>query len=284
MSPQVEPCDATLGAVVTNVRLAELSDDEWHGVEQAFNDHGVLIFPDQHLNDDQQVAFGQRFGPIEHVVGESGIAQISNQHPNGDSLDVDHPVMEILRGNEGWHTDSSYMPLAAKASMLSARVVPATGGQTGFADMRAAYEALAEATRDRIADLNAYHSLRYSQAKAGFRDDIKSYGYDVADVPLRPLVKVHPDTGRPSLFIGRHAHAIPGLSVEESDTLLASLLHAACQPPRILEHSWTPGDLVVWDNRCVLHRARPYDYAEPRVLHHTRIAGNPATESALAAQ
>jgi alpha-ketoglutarate-dependent taurine dioxygenase len=120
----------------------------------------------------------------------------------------------------------------------------------------------------------------YSQARAGFTTNL---GYGMDEPPqLRPLVKVHPATGRPALFIGRHAHAIPGLDPDESEAFLAELLQHACQPPRVYRHHWVPGDVVVWDNRCVLHRACEWDLSEPRVMVHTRVAGDPATESALA--
>jgi alpha-ketoglutarate-dependent taurine dioxygenase len=164
--------------------------------------------------------------------------------------------------------------------MLSAKVVTSVGGETEWADMRAAYDALDDDTRSRISKLYAHHSIAYSQAKAGF-DSTMGYGMDEA-AQLRPLVKMHPVTGSPALFIGRHAHAIPGLAREESDALLDGLLASACQPPRVYRHRWKPGDLVVWDNRCVLHRACEWDLAEPRVMRHTRIAGDPATESSLA--
>jgi alpha-ketoglutarate-dependent taurine dioxygenase len=171
------------------------------------------------------------------------------------------------------------MRVSAKASVLSAKVVPAVGGDTEWADMRAAYDALDPATRDRVADLCAHHSIAWSQARAGFDS---TFGYGMAEPPqLRPLVKVHPVTGRPALFIGRHAHAIPGLEPAESQALLDDLLAAACQPPRLYRHRWSPGDLVVWDNRCVLHRAGEWDLTQPRVMRHTRVAGDPATESSL---
>ncbi len=172
---------------------------------------------------------------------------------------------------------------STKASLLSAEIVTEEGGETEWADMRAAYEALDEATRERIAPLAAFHSLRYSQARAGSDGTGGgfAYGFDDGEAPLRPLVKVHPVTGRRSLFIGRHAYRIPGLEPGESETLLDALLEFACRPPRVLRHSWAPGDLAIWDNRCVLHRARPYDPAVPCVMHHTRIAGDPATESGL---
>jgi alpha-ketoglutarate-dependent taurine dioxygenase len=165
--------------------------------------------------------------------------------------------------------------------VLSAQVVPSAGGETEWADMRAAYEALDEATRRRIAGLSAHHSLYHSQAKIGHVVQTGAgYGFHTKGAPLRPLVKVHPVTGRPALFIGRHAYGIPGLDEGESEKLLADLLDFACRPPRTYTHRWQPGDVVIWDNRCVLHRARPYDYGEVRVMRHTRVAGDPATELA----
>jgi alpha-ketoglutarate-dependent taurine dioxygenase len=141
---------------------------------------------------------------------------------------------------------------------------------------------LDDGMKDRIAELSAYHSLFYSQAQIGHKVEVGAgYGFDAGDPPLRPLVKIHPATGRPSLFIGRHAYGIPGMDPEESKKLLDDLLSFACQSPRTYEHRWHVGDLVVWDNRCVLHRARPYDhYLEARVMRHTRIAGDPASELA----
>ncbi|MEO8697042.1 MAG: TauD/TfdA family dioxygenase [Acidimicrobiales bacterium] len=272
----IEPLAATLGATVRGMRLAALDDATWQVVEDAFNTYALLLFPDQYLNDDEQMALGRRFGQLEQGLT---LAALSNVTPEGGVRRADGVIMQMLRGNEGWHTDSSYMPLAAKASMLSAHVVPPSGGETEWADMRAAYDALDDATKARIAPLSAFHSIRYSQAQLGFADIVNSYGYDVEDPPLRPLVKVHPVTGRPALYIGRHAHAIPGLSADESQRLLAELLDFACRAPRTYRHRWAPGDIAVWDNRCVLHHACTYDYTEPRVMKHTRISGE-ATEVA----
>jgi alpha-ketoglutarate-dependent taurine dioxygenase len=171
------------------------------------------------------------------------------------------------------------MPVSAKASMLSAHVVPSGGGTTEWADMRAAYDALDDETRARVETLSAHHSIAYSQAKIGHTDAPQGqYGFFDGPAPLRPLVKVHPVTGRRALYIGRHAHAIPGLDDHASEQLLDELLVFACRPPRTYEHRWKVGDVVVWDNRCVLHRARPWDLAEARVMHHTRISGDPRTE------
>jgi alpha-ketoglutarate-dependent taurine dioxygenase len=276
---RIEPLDATLGAVVTEVRLAEVGDDEWAGIEAAFHEHAVLVFPGQHLTRGEQVAFARRFGEIEVLFDGYDAVPISTVDADGEVMEPDHPIMQVVRGNQGWHTDSSYMPVSAKASMLTAVVVPAAGGDTEWADMRAAYDALSPGMKDRIETLSAHHSIAWSQAKAGFDSPL---GYGMTEpAQLRPLVKRHPVTGRPALFIGRHSHAIPGLPAEESEALLGELLEHACQAPRLHRHRWSPGDLVVWDNRCVLHRAGEWDLNEPRVMRHTRVAGDPATETSL---
>lgn len=274
----IERCDATLGAVVTDVELASISGDEWTAVQAAFHEHAVLVFPGQHLSHAEQLAFTQRVGDIEHIVGDAGWVSISNVDGDGNIRPPDAPLMEIIRGNLFWHTDSSFKPLSAKASVLSAHVLPSSGGETEWADMRHAYDTLDEETKGRIAGLCAHHSLEYSQARAGFRDRTFEYGFNDEAAPLRPLVKQHPVTGRPALFIGRHAHGIPGLSADESEALLDRLLEHACRPPRILRHQWEVGDLVMWDNRCVLHRARPWSLDEARTMVHTRVAGDRATE------
>jgi alpha-ketoglutarate-dependent taurine dioxygenase len=278
---RIEPVDASLGALVTEVRLAGLADAEWHAIERAFLEHAVLVFPGQHLTTAEQVSFAGRFGEIEELYPGYDAVPISTVDRDGQVMAPDHPVMQVVRGNQGWHTDSTYMPVSAKASVLSAQVVPAEGGQTEWADMRAAYDHLDDEARAQAGQLCAHHSIAYSQAKAGFDTGV-GYGMDVP-AQLRPLVKVHPDTGRPALFIGRHAHAIPGLDADASEALLDDLLDVACRPPRVFRHQWEVGDVVVWDNRCVLHRACEWDLSEPRVMRHTRVRGDPVTESSLAA-
>jgi alpha-ketoglutarate-dependent taurine dioxygenase len=280
---EIEPAAATLGAVVRGVKLARLDASEWRAIEDAFHEHAVLVFPGQHLSHAEQAEFGRRLGEFDPLVASTGTLAISNRKADGTLRHDSDPMKQILLGNEGWHTDSSYMPVSARASLLSAEIVTERGGETEWADMRAAYDALDAPTRERIAGLAAYHSLKYSQVRAGFGDQpgVFSYGLDQTDAPLRPLVKLHPVTGRRSLFIGRHAFGIPGLAETASQQLLDQLLEFACQPPRVLSHRWQPGDLALWDNRCVLHRARPYDPGVPRVMHHTRIAGDPATEAGL---
>lgn len=283
MTLTVTPLDATLGAVVTDVDLAGLDDDTWAEIHAAFLEHGVLVFPDLHPDEESQGAFARRFGTIEKLSPrqQGSTLVFTNQKRDGSLTKPDEQGFHIMKGNEGWHTDSTYMPLAAKASMLRALVVPPEGGETGFADMRAAWDALDEKTQARLEGLSAHHSLYYSQKQAGYTHKTDNvYGFHDKGAPLRPIVKTHPETGRKSIYTGRHAYGIPGLSEEESATLLRGLIEDACQPPRIYEHTWKVGDLVVWDNRCLMHRARPYDTNYPRALRASRIAGEPESELA----
>ncbi len=279
---EIRPLDATFGAVVTGLRLAELDDATWRDLYAAWLEYALLIFPGQHLRRDEQIAFAKRFGALEFEM-----APISNVKSDGTIITEsdDSDIVKVLKGNMGWHCDSTYMPVQAKGAVFSAEIVPASGGETGWADMRAAYDALDDHMRAKIERLAAHHSLHYSQSKLGHRprpgSDYSGYGFHNGPAPLRPLVKVHPETGRKSLLIGRHAYNIPGMSEEESERLLEELVDFACRPPRIYHHTWTPGDTVVWDNRCLLHRAMPWDMNRPRVMWHSRIAGNPASESGL---
>ena len=282
MKPRITPFDdLTFGARVTDIDLNKFDDVAWQCVEDAFHQYAALVFPAQHLSDQAQVAFSRRFGDIELLREGQETVQITNKKPDGTLFKPEDFRFQTLRGNEGWHMDSTYMPLAAKAGVLSAIEVPATQGETELADMRAAYDALDKAMKIRIADLSAYHSLYASQAKIGHKVETgTAYGYHDKGAPLRPLVKVHPVTGRKALCIGRHIYRIPGLKDDETQALLDELIEFACRAPRVYTHHWQPGDLVIWDNRCVVHRARPYDFSEPRVMQATRIAGDPATELA----
>ncbi|QQS14467.1 MAG: TauD/TfdA family dioxygenase [Rhodospirillales bacterium] len=280
---EVEPLDASFGARITGVRLASIDDATWRDLHATWLEYALLVFPDQHLKRDEQIAFAKRFGPLEFDM-----AAISNVKSDGTlRIEADNDdVVKILKGNMGWHADSTYMPVQAKGAVFSAEVVPKSGGRTGWADMRAAYDALDGALRSKVEALAAHHSLHYSQSKLGHQpkkkdSEYSGYGFHDGPVPLRPLVKTHPETGRRSLLIGRHAHAIPGMDMAESERLLDELVDFACRPPRVYHHDWAPGDAVVWDNRCLLHQATPWDMREPRVMWHSRIAGDPASESAL---
>ena len=283
MSITITPVSAGFVAQVTQVDLNALDDALWAKIYAAFLEYAVLVFPEQHLTDAAQGLFAERFGTIEQLNSKqkSPNVQISNKKPDGRLAQPDEYQYQILKGNEGWHTDSTYMPLASKAAMLTAVELPSSGGETGFADMRAAWDALSPEKQAMIEPLYAHHSLYYSQAKTGFVHKTEGhYGLHNKGAPLRAIVKTHPETGRKSIYTGRHAYAISGLSDVDSERLLKDLLDAACQAPRVYTHQWSVGDTVVWDNRCVLHRARPYDRREPRVLRGTRIAGDPTTELA----
>jgi alpha-ketoglutarate-dependent taurine dioxygenase len=273
----VEPINATLGARVRGVDLGKLDDVTFDALYEVFLEYGVLVFPAQHLSDEAQDKFARRFGEIERTSpGQKGaITRITNESPKGGVFSEDEYRYKALRGNEGWHTDSTYMPLASKVAMLSALVVPPEGGETGFADMRAAWEAMDPALQEKLESMSAQHSLYYSQSQIGYNFETDNqYGFHDKGAPLRPIVKVHPETGRKSLYTGRHAYGIPGLSKEESETLLRETLEQACQPPRVYLHKWEVGDVVLWDNRCVMHRACPYDTREVRSLRGSRIAGD----------
>lgn len=268
------------GARVDGVRLATLDADAFDALYRLWLSCGLLVFPRQFLADGEQIAFGRRFGPLEFPL-----ITISNVHDDGGLRTPDDAWMRVLRGNQQWHIDSTYVAVQAKGAVLSAVVVAPEGGETEWADMAGAWDALPAPLRARLANLSAHHSIKRSQARFG--DDYRAgeahggYGAD-APPPLRPLVKVHPETGREALILGRHAYGIPGLTDAESDALLGELHDLAFRPPRLWIHRWRPGDVVVWDNRRLAHRGHPWDLSRPRVLRHTRIAGDPQTEYAPA--
>ncbi len=287
---RVEPLGTTLGAEVSGLDLRELSEPAWRSLVDAFHEYAVLLFPGQHLSADEQRRFASRFGPLStpQAVGSAlprsdqdhGAFNVANLSETGDLLDdADHEWNRTLAGNFEWHTDSSYLPVSAKASMLTAHVVPASGGETEWADMRAAWDSLPRTLRLRVEGRRAFHSFQYAQSR--FEGGaIRSEDFRLG-APLRPLVKQHPATGRSALYIGRHAFGVKGLSDRESEELLWELHELACRPPRLFCHRWSVGDLVVWDNRAVLHRGRPWDFRELRHLVHSRVAGDPATEGAV---
>jgi len=231
----------------------------------------------------EQDEFARRFGDLEFTASE-----LTNIRRDGTLRSAEHDLSKSSRANQWWHHDSTYMPLQAKGAVFTAEIVPDDGGDTGFADMRAGYDALDDVTRQRIGGLAAYHSRRYSMDRAGLhvtqenadRYDIYGYSTDL-EAPLRPLVKVHPNTGRPNLLVGQHAHAIPGLTPDDSEALLDRLTDEGCVAPRIYYHRWTEGDAVLWDNRRLMHRATPHDPEQRRRMWHTRIAGDPLTEAGL---
>ena len=273
--------DKTFGVIVEGLKLADLKNSQADELYKLWIEHHLLIFPNQHLSQDEQIEFAKLFGEMEF-----DITPISNVRKDGSIRDpVNDDIVKSLRGNMEWHHDSTYMPIQAKGSVFTAHQVPAIGGETGWADMTSAYEALDQDMKDKIEDLSAYHSYTYSQAKYKHKPQTESefsgYGFDVDPPPFRPLVKTHPETGKKSLLIGRHAYGIPGMTKEESKALLDELNDFACQGDRVYHHSWKVGDAVIWDNRNLMHQACTWDLTESRVMYHSRIQGEPATESGL---
>ena len=271
----------TFGVIVEGLKLSDLNNSQTDELYKLWLEHHLLIFPNQHLSHEEQIKFAKLFGEMEF-----DITPISNVRKDGSIRDpVDDDVVKSLRGNMEWHHDSTYMPIQAKGSVFTAHQVPAIGGETGWADMTSAYEALDQEMKDKIEDLSAYHSYTYSQAKYKHKPQSESefsgYGFDVDPPPFRPLVKTHPETGKKSLLIGRHAYGIPGMTKEESKALLDELNDFACQGDRVYHHSWKVGDAVIWDNRNLMHQACTWDLTEARVMYHSRIQGEPATESGL---
>jgi alpha-ketoglutarate-dependent taurine dioxygenase len=280
----VTPTESTLGAVVTGADLGRLDDRTWRQIEAAFHEFALLVFPGQCLSNDEQVAFGRRFGEIEQSIElpSKGIIEVAARA--GDGSWITNPsdsVIRALTGAQEWHTDSSCRPVSSKASLLSADVVPRRGGETEFADLRAAYDALSPEEKARFDSLTATHIYGYWLTKL----DSAAHGSPEVSAQVRAehdLVKLHPVTKRRALFIDRHVAAIRGMDDESAQALASGLLTFACRPPRVLCHRWRVGDIAVWDNRCVLHRARGWDWREARVMRHTRIAGDPVTEAAVA--
>lgn len=283
MAITVSPTKATLGAFVTGVDLENIDDGVWGEIHKSFLEYGLLIFRDQKLSEEGQGRFALRFGNTEKLYPAQKLPtlQFSNRKADGDLTKPGEQQYHLMKGNEGWHTDSTYMPLASKAAMLCALVVPPEGGETEFADMRAAYDVLSPEMKTKLDGLSAYHSLYYSQSKAGFTHTTDNlYGFHDKGAPLRSIVKTHPETGRKSIYTGRHAYGIPGMSNEASEEFLTRLLDEACQSPRTYRHSWKIGDIVVWDNRCLMHRARPFDPKYQRTLRSSRISGESDSELA----
>ena len=277
--PIQEKC---FGARVESVDVRSLDESQLEIIKAAFLRYGFLVFPSQYLNDMENIQFGELFGSLEF-----GGLPIANQYKNedgtyGDIIELDSQRMRTNVGTEAWHTDSTYWPVSSKCAMLTAHTVPDTGGETELADTRDAYEELSPKMKARIEHLSAFHSTQYSQANdvGDFPEQAEGTIYH-GEAYLRPLVKVHPETGKKNLFIGRHAFGIPGLTRTESRSLLKELMNfVVSEPKRIYQHKWQEGDLLFWDNRALLHRACAYDYRQARVMIATRVAGDIRSELA----
>ena len=279
---RVEPLNKSFGAKVYDLRIPELGTEQLDAIYSLWLKYALLIFPEQNLNNVQQIKFAKNFGALEF-----DLSPISNVRGDGSIRDAnDDDIVKSLRGNMEWHHDSTYMPIQAKGAVFTAHTVPSKGGETGWADMRAAYDNLSENMKNKIEDLSAFHSYEWSQKERyGHKDpkisEFNSYGFDIDPKPLRPLVKTHSETGRKCLTIGRHINKIPGMSDLEAQNLAKELEQHACSNDNwVYHHSWTEGDAVIWDNRCLMHQACMWDLNEARVMYHSRIEGDPIAEAA----
>jgi alpha-ketoglutarate-dependent 2,4-dichlorophenoxyacetate dioxygenase len=251
-------------------------------IEKGMDRYAVLVFHGQHFDDETQLAFSRNFGALEEASGdldwgkrrriESALVNdISNLDNDSQVLARDNRRRLFSLGNRLWHSDSSFKAVPAKFSLLSARLIPSAGGNTEFADMRAAYDALDEETTAEIEDLVCEHSQLYSRSILGFTDFTEEDRVRFKPV-LQRLVRRHPSTGRKSLFLASHAGAVVGWPVPEARALLRDLIEHATQRKFVYAHEWKQWDLVMWDNRATMHRARPFDPKEVRDLHRTTVA------------
>jgi len=262
-----------------------LNPAEVMAIESGMDQYAVLVFRDQDLADEEQIAFTRHFGELEgystpgHIRRRAerrlgpGIADFSNLDKDGRIMSAEDRVWFFKLGDRLWHSDSSFRSVPAKYSLLSGRVIPSWGANTEFADMRAAYDALDERTQAEIDDLVCEHSLIYSRAAIGFTDLTPQETAAFRPVH-QPLVRTHPVTGRKSLFLAAHAGAILGWTIPEARMFLRDLTEHATRPEFVYSHEWRPYDLVMWDNRQTMHRARRFDRNEVRDVRRTTLAGD----------
>ena len=268
-----------------------ISRDNAAAIEAAMDRYAVLVFRDQRLTDEQQLAFSRGFGELEETRG-TGISKPSEQrlHPafaDVSNLDKDNQLLArdnrrrlYSLGNMLWHSDSSFKAIPAKYSILSGRMVATHGGETEFADMRAAYDALDDGTKAEIDALVCEHSLIYSREVLGFSDLTPDERATMRPVRQR-LVRTHPGSGRKSLYLASHIGTIIGWPVPEARAFIRDLTEHATQRSFVYAHKWRPFDLVMWDNRCTMHRVRRYDNTEPRDMRRTTVAGTETTTAQL---
>jgi alpha-ketoglutarate-dependent 2,4-dichlorophenoxyacetate dioxygenase len=282
---QVGPCFA---AEVEGIDMRKpLSPDEVTAVHDGMNEYAVLVFHDQDIDDEQQLAFSRSLGELEHSTGASlrapeeyrlptTFADVSNLDRNQQPFARDDRRRLFAIGNRLWHSDSSFKVVPAKYSLLHARSIPSKGGNTEFADMRAAYDALGAETKAEIEDLVCEHSQIFSRQQIGFFDLTDEERERFKPVRQR-MVRTHPVTGRKSVYLASHAGGIIGWPVPEARIFLRDLIEHATQREFVYSHKWRVGDLVMWDNRQVMHRGRPFPAHEPRDVRRTTLAGDGPT-------
>lgn len=273
---------------VSGIDLREnLSPEDVAAIDAGMDRYAVLVFHDQDLSDEQQIAFTRNFGELERAVGSNIIpaserrlslemADVSNLGQDHRPLARDDRKRMFNLGNRLWHSDSSFRAIPAKYSLLSARILPSGGGNTEFADMRAAYDALDDATKAEIEDLICEHSLIYSRGQLGFTEFTPEELVTFRPVRQR-LVRTHPVTGRKSLYLSSHAGTIVGWPVPEARAFLRDLAEHATAREFVYVHRWRLHDFVIWDNRQTMHRVRRFDETEVRDMRRTTVAGTAPT-------
>ena len=265
----VFPVQEEFAAEIGDIDLSiPLSAADLQVIEAAFDRYSVLVFPDQHLSTEQHLDFARKFGPLETTIHaarsdaklrvRAEIADVSNLSPGDQIWEKESRKRMFEMGNRMWHTDSSFRRLPAKASLLYARSIPPVGGQTEFADMRAAYDALPAEMQQRLRSLVAEHAIMYSRKKLGFTDFSDEENQTLPPVP-QTLVRRHAGSGRMGLYLASHAGRIFGMPDAESQALLLQLIEHATQGQFVYTHRWRIHDLVMWDNRCTMHRGKGYD-------------------------
>jgi alpha-ketoglutarate-dependent 2,4-dichlorophenoxyacetate dioxygenase len=286
MTLSIQPLDPIarrfFGGEVSGIDITrKLSAEEASAIEQGMDQYGVLVFHDQHFDDASQLAFSRNFGGLEEASGDLNwgkarriesalVNDISNLDNDNQVLARDNRKRLFSLGNRLWHSDSSFKDVPAKFSLLSARLIPSAGGNTEFADMRAAYDSLDNETKAEIDGVVCEHSQLYSRSLLGF-DDFTDEDRRRFKPVLQRLVRRHPSTGRKSLYLASHAGAIVDWPVPEARALLRDLIEHATQRQFVYAHEWKQWDLVMWDNRATMHRARPFDPKEVRDMHRTTV-------------
>ena len=294
MAIAIERVGPTLAGRVTGVDLTKPLDAATvAAIEAGMDEHAVLIFPKQNLTDEQQMAFSENFGALENTQGGNltkahelrlnpRMADVSNLDKDGKPLARDDRRRMFNLGNQLWHSDSSFRATPAKYSILSGRIVQTGSGNTEFADMRAAYDALDDKTKAEIEDLVCEHSLIYSRGSLGF--DALTEDERAMFKPVRQrLVRTHPVSGRKSLYLSSHIGTIIGWPMPEARAFIRELAEHAVQPGFVYAHRWQQFDLVMWDNRQTMHRVRRFDPAQVRDMRRTTVAGDGPTIVQVAA-
>jgi alpha-ketoglutarate-dependent 2,4-dichlorophenoxyacetate dioxygenase len=271
------------GARVSGIDLRQdLSDETFAELRDGFARHSVLVFPDQPLTDEQQIAFSKRLGPLEATkVGSYGagtpLVILSNVGEDGNVVPDDHRLNMVHKANSLWHSDSSFKPTPALASMLSAKTVPPEGGETEYASMIVAWDDLPEDTKAKIDGKIALHHFAASRNRIN-PELMTQAEYDELPPVKQIMVRDIPETGKKSLYVGSHAGAIVGMPDDEAKQLIDELVAFATAPERVYTHTWRANDVVLWDNRAVVHRGRPFARDKhARVMIRTTIAGDSPT-------